>query len=107
MKITMQKTQDRVTATDAKSYPHRMTIEAVGTFQEIQALEKKINDALRNTRPNDAKAMIAEGLKAIDRDLLYRAVSDKIAEEHDTKLVTDYVVLDALLAVCENEVGVR
>ena len=58
---------------------------------------------LQSARPNNAKAMIAEGMKAIDRDLLYRAVSDKIAEEHDTKLVTDSVVLDALLAVCEEE----
>jgi len=60
----------------------------------------KVSD-IENTRPNDAKAMIAEGMKAIDKGLLYRAVSDKIAEEHGTKWVSDATVLDALLAVCE------
>jgi hypothetical protein len=47
MKITMQKTQDRVTATNDKSYPHRLTIEVVGTFTEIQVFEEKLNKMLK------------------------------------------------------------
>ena len=71
MRVTMQMTQDKVTATDTKSYPHRLTVEVVGAFQEVQEAEKRIDSALKSTRPNDAKKL-ADSIEDVIADIATR-----------------------------------